>query len=202
MHRLDAESRRWTLWLSAEADGLNLGHSLGLPRAVETPLSGRLVVLGSIRFPDSASMTLKTRSIPRAVEIARLLRPVVGVKAKLTRVRVINRWFEAREAAADLERLDRCLDRDVTVIRWEETADELDALLEKGATPEAKRALHDEWHAARRHLGVPPVEDFPLRCADGLGPGERGEARAALQGGQALAQRRRRREGVSRVAHR
>lgn len=163
---LDAETKVLTVWLTAEAEGLKLGQSFGLPQAPEAPLDGRLVVLGSLRFPDSSSMVLETRSILRAVEIARLLRPVLGTKVKLTRVRIINRWFEASEAADDLPHLDKCLDRNVTVIRWEDTADELDALIEKGTTPEEKRAIHEAWHASRSHLDVPLVEDFPCHPDD------------------------------------
>lgn len=76
-------------------------------------------------------------------------------------MRVINRWFDAAEGADDLRKLDKGLDRNVTVIRWEDTADEFDAFVERGKTVEERRALHAEWTARRRHIDVPLVEDFP-----------------------------------------
>lgn len=158
---LDAETNALSLWLSAEAEHLKLGDALGFPQPMPTPLAGRLVILGIFRFPDSASMVLEVRSIPRAIALAQLLRPVLGEKAKLTRLRVINRWFEARESADDLLNLDKCLDRNVTVIRWEETADELDAVVARGKTPEERMALWEAWRDRRRHIDVPLVEDFP-----------------------------------------
>jgi hypothetical protein len=161
---LDAESKALCLWQLAEANELQLGA--GFPSTESPARDGRQVILGTFRFPASGSLVLEVRSFTRAIVLARMLRPVLGPKAKLTRARVLNRWFEAREAADGLPALDRCLDRDVTVIRWEETADELDAFVARGRTPEERQALHSEWSESRRHGDIPLVEDFPCHPED------------------------------------
>ena len=158
---VNAETNVLTLWRSGEAKDLNFGE-----RLLAQPSAGRLVILGMFRFPDSTSMVLEVRSIHRAITLAQILRPVLGPKAKLTRVRVINRWFEAAEGAADIHTLDKCLDKNVTVIRWEETADEFEAFVGGGATVEARRELEKEWRARRRLTDVPLVEDFPCHPED------------------------------------
>jgi hypothetical protein len=163
---VDGESKLLTIWHMAEAKALKLGAQQGLPASPPSASDGRIVILGTFRFPDAHSMVLEVRSIPRASEIARLLRPLLGPRAELTRVRVVNRWFAASELAAGLPALDRWLDRDVTIVRWEETADEVDALLERGATPEERQALWLEWHAVRRKVDVALVEDFPCHPED------------------------------------
>lgn len=162
----DAETRLLTLWNTAEAQTLKLGTSHGLRGAPPSPLEGRLVILGTFRFPDATSMVLEVRSIPRATEVARMLRPVLGARATLTRARVVNRWFASSELADGLHELDKWLDRDVTVIRWEETAQELDAFVKRGRTPEERQALFLAWHEGRRKLDVPLVEDFPCHPED------------------------------------
>ncbi len=153
---VDAETKALTLWLTGETKDLELG-----PEAFGPPTDGRLVVLGIFKFPDVKTMVLEVRSIPRAVELARLVRRTLGSKVALTRVRVINRWFEASEAADGLTKLDKCLDQNVTVVRWEDSADAFDTFLEKGKTVEERHALFAEWQDSRRHVDVPPVEDFP-----------------------------------------
>ena len=158
---LDAETKLLTLWNTAEAQKLRLGTSHGLTGAPRSPLDGRLVILGTFRFPDVKSMVLEVRSIARATEIARMLRPLLGASGKLTRVRVVNRWFAASELADGLSELDKWLDRNVAVIRWEDAADELDAIVKRGKTPEERQALWVRWHEARRKVDVPLVEDFP-----------------------------------------
>jgi hypothetical protein len=163
---LDAETRLLTLWNTAEAQTLQLGTSHGLLGAPPSPLDGRLVILGTFRFPDVKSMVLEVRSIPRAAEIARMLRPLLGDRAQLTRARVVNRWFAASELADGLPKLDKWLDRNVTVIRWEETADAFDAFVERGKTPEERQALWMQWREARRKIDVPLVEDFPCHPQD------------------------------------
>ncbi len=154
---VDAETKALTVWLTGEAAALKFWERA----APMAPTDGRLVILGTFKFPNTGTMVLEVRSITRAIELARLVRRVLGEKAKLTRVRVINRWFDAAEGADDLRKLDKGLDQNVTVIRWEDTADAFDAFVEQGKTVEERRALHAEWDARRRHLDVPPVEDFP-----------------------------------------
>ena len=163
---LNSETNLLSLWHTAEAQRLKLGTAHGLPGAPPSPLGGRLVILGTFRFPDATSMVLEVRSIPRATEVARLLRPVLGERAKLTRARVVNRWFAASELADGLSQLDKWLDRNVTVIRWEETEQELDAFVKRGRTPEERQALFFAWHEGRRELDVPLVEDFPCHPED------------------------------------
>jgi len=163
---LDAESKALCLWQLAEANELQLGTGFGFPTTESPARNGRQVILGTFRFPAAGSLTLEVRSFTRAIALAQMLKPVLGPKAKLTRTRVVNRWFEAREAADGLPALDRCLDRDVTVIRWEDTADELDAYMAHGRTPEERQALRDEWSESRRHRDIPLVEDFPCHVQD------------------------------------
>ncbi|MFM2153161.1 MAG: hypothetical protein RL199_1596 [Pseudomonadota bacterium] len=158
---LDAETKALCLWHLAEANELQLGTGFGFPTSESPARNGRQVILGTFRFPAAGSLTLEVRSFTRAIALAQMLKPVLGPKAMLTRARVVNRWFEAREAVDGLPALDRCLDRDVTVIRWEETADELDAFVARGRTPEERQALHTEWSESRRHRDIPLVEDFP-----------------------------------------
>lgn len=165
---LDAETRLFAVWHTAEADGLKLGTAHGFRGAPPSPLGARMVILGTLRFPDVTSMVLEVRSIARATEIARLLRPVLGEEAKLTRARVVNRWFAASEPDGSLSPapLDKWLDRDVTIIRWEETEQELDAFVKRGRTPEERQALFVAWSESRRKLDVPLVEDFPCHPED------------------------------------
>ncbi len=75
---LDAETNLLTFWNIAEAHQLKLGVSHGMPGAPPSPLDGRLVILGTFRFPEVKSMVLEVRSIARATAIARLLRPLLG----------------------------------------------------------------------------------------------------------------------------
>lgn len=163
---LDAETNLLTLWNIAEAQKLRLGTSRGMLGAPPSPIDGRLVILGTFRFPDVKSMVLEVRSIARATEIARMLRPLLGASGKLVRVRVVNRWFAASELADGLPALDKWLDRNVTVIQWESVADELDAFVSRGKTPQERQALWVQWHEARRKVDVPLVEDFPCHPED------------------------------------
>ena len=163
---IDSDTNLLSLFNTAEALGMKLGTSFGASQAPPSPLGGRLVVLGTFRFPEVRSMVLEVRSIPRAMAIARMLRPVLGDRATLTRARVVNRWFSANELADGLAHLDKWLDRDVTVIHWEDVANELDALVERGRTPEERQALLAAWHESRRKLDVPLVEDFPCHPED------------------------------------
>jgi hypothetical protein len=163
---LDAETNLLTFWNIAEAQQLKLGTSHGMPGAPPSPLDGRLVILGTFRFPDVKSRVLEVRSIARATEVARFLRPLLGASGKLVRARVVNRWFAASELADGLPELDKWLDRNVTVIRWEDAADEMDAFINRGKTPQERQALWAQWHDARRKIDVPLVEDFPCHPED------------------------------------
>jgi hypothetical protein len=163
---LDAGTSLLTLWNIAEAHELKLGTSHGMPGSPPSPIDGRLVILGTFRFPDVKSMVLEVRSIARATEMARMLRPLLGAHAKLVRARVVNRWFAASELVDGLPELDKWLDRNVTVIRSEDAADELDAFIARGKTPRERQALWAQWHEARRKVDVPLVEDFPCHPED------------------------------------
>ena len=58
-------------------------------------------------------MTLEVRSAERAIEAARFFAPLLGPSVGLERLRVVNRWFDAGEAAVGLDRLDKLLDANV-----------------------------------------------------------------------------------------
>jgi ketosteroid isomerase-like protein len=151
----DAETGRLSVWLHGETLALRFEQPPS-----EFVAGGRKVILGVFRFPDPKRMTLEVRSIPRAIELARLLRPRMGPEVVLARVRVVNRLFEAKEGR-DLDVLDKCLDRDVTVIRPDEIEREQRAYVDVGRTQEERRARFFEWHERRRGHDVPVVEDYP-----------------------------------------
>ncbi len=84
----------------------------------------------------------------------------------MTRARVVNRWFAASEVADGLSALDTWLDRNVTVIHWEDAANEMDALINQGKTQHERQARWAQWHEARRKVDVRLVEDFPCHPED------------------------------------
>jgi hypothetical protein len=123
------------------------------------------IVIGRFTF-ERAFVVLAVRSVARAVEAARFFGSRFGQATVLARGRLVNRWFEAQEAAAGLDRLDAMLDADVTVI---DPAD-AEARFEKamaGTRNEAEKlealAVHRE---EQRRRDVPLVEDFPLHAEE------------------------------------
>lgn len=161
----DGPAKTLTLWHMAEAAELTFGD----PQRKRSPVPlapGETIILGRFRFPNDMCMELEVRSFHRAIDLARLLRPRLGKKVDLTGARVINRWFEASENAVGLAELDKCLDRDVTVIRPEETERAIEAAVAPGRTPAERRALYAAWVEARGHIDVPLVEDFPCHPED------------------------------------
>lgn len=153
----DRAARSFVIWLDAEARELDLGT----PEAHIEAFNQR-VVLGVIRFPKSRAMTMQVRSSQRAIELAKLMRGVLGPRVDAVRMRVVNRWFAAEELTGELDELDRVLDQNVTVIRPEELERAMEAALASATTPADKRRALEEFHASRANEDVPLVEDFPL----------------------------------------
>lgn len=158
---IDKKRGRATIWLDAEARELELD-----PPPPQWESFGQRIHLGAIRFPQGRAMSLQVRSIRRAIELARMLRPRLGSDVELVRARLVNRWFEGRELTGEIDDLDRCLDRDVTVIDWEANADELDRATAGATSPEEYLRLATEHRATRRLQDVPMVEDFPMHPED------------------------------------
>jgi hypothetical protein len=157
----DKRTKRWMWHYEAEVEGLRFS----IPR-FELPPEVHPIVLGEFRFPTPTSMTLHVRSTERAIEAAKFFAPLFGPSVVPSRVRVINRLFEAHELARGLEGLDRLLDAGVIRIDPEKRARELDAALAAARTEREKRAVMDA-HAERSiKSDVPLVEDFPLHAED------------------------------------
>lgn len=131
----------------------------------DVPPARRPIVIGRIRFPDRASMTIETTSIPRAIECARFFGPRLGPKVLALRVRLVNRCFAGDEGSGS--ELCATLDRDVTVVDPRAAEEELRRDLaavksmddHDGASPEDRARRFME---RRKKDDVPPVEDFPL----------------------------------------
>lgn len=104
----DEEARCW-VWLY-EAAALTFGKPRGLLPAEMHP-----IVIGRFRMPESKRPVLELLSFDRAIQAARFFAARLSPKCVLRRARVINRWFDASEAAP-LDRLDRVLDSDVVKI--------------------------------------------------------------------------------------
>lgn len=153
----DAKTNELRVWHIGEAADLDYGSGPKAP----PPADGSTVILGTFRFPEPKAMVLEVRSFARAIALARLLRPILGTSVLLRRVRVINRWFEAGEAAQGLAALDKHLDRNVTVIRWEDAERELRDAVGSAPTPKEREARLVAWHEAHSRKDVPLVEDFP-----------------------------------------
>jgi hypothetical protein len=138
--------------------------TFGAPREKLDP-AVHPIVIGRFTFQNDA-MVLTVRSSERAVQAARFFGPRFGPEVVLVRARVINRWFDAREAAGGLDRLDAMLDRDVTVV------DPMDAekRFEKamaGTKTQAQKAKALAAHREdQRRRDVPLVEDFPLHAEE------------------------------------
>lgn len=158
---VDKKRGRATIWLDAEARELEL-----TPPPPQWESFGQRIHLGAIRFPQGRAMSLQVRSIQRAIELARMLRPRLGSEVELVRARIVNRWFEGEELTGEIGDLDHVLDRDVTVIDWEKNADELERATASATSPESYLRLAAEHQATRERQDVPMVEDFPLHPED------------------------------------
>lgn len=158
---IDKKRGRATVGLDHEARELDLDPP---PPAWES--LGQRIHLGAIQFPAERAMSLQVRSIRRAIELVRMLRPQLGSEVQLVRARLVNRWFEAAELTGEIDDLDRCLDRDVTVIDWEATADAFEKATAGAKDAEEYLRLAAEHRATRERQDVPLVEDFPLHAED------------------------------------
>jgi hypothetical protein len=155
----DREGGRWVWLYTAEAEGLTFGR----PRA-EIPAQFHPIVIGALRFPKKGTMTLELRSFERAIAAARFFAPLLGPRVVARRARVINRLFDAREAARGPEEIERHMDRDVTVIDPRVTEERMQSYLAGARTQDEARRAFERYHEAERRerRDVPPVEDFPL----------------------------------------
>jgi hypothetical protein len=150
-------------WLfEAEAAKLAIGRGYA-----SIPKERRPIVLGRIRFPDGATMTLDIGSTERAIAAARFFMSRLGTECLLQRYRIVNRLFAADEARTQtITELMKALDENVTVIDWEKSEarlrEEVQQLQEAGE-PDLLSVLLRKESSAR----VAAVEDFPMDPADG-----------------------------------
>ena len=158
---VDKKRGRATIWIDAEARDLDLD-----PPPPQWESFGQRIHLGAIRFPEGRAMSLQVRSIRRAIELARMLRPQLGSKVELVRARIVNRWFDGEELTGEIDELDKALDRDVTVIDWEANDAELERATAGASNIEEDLRLAEEHRATRERQAVPMVEDFPMHPED------------------------------------
>lgn len=156
---IEIDDKRASIWLEAETRELDLDPP---PAAWES--FGQRILLGAISFPNPRTMSLQVRSIPRAIELARMLRPALDTAIPLVRVRLVNRWFHPDEVTGELEELDRHLDRDVTVIDWEKNAADLERATAGSRSPEEYARRAAEYRA--KQPDIPMVEDMPMHPED------------------------------------
>lgn len=155
----DRKGGRWVWLYTAEAEALTFGR----PYA-ELPAEVHPVVIGALRFPKEGGMTLEVRSFERAVAAAKFFGPRLGPRAVARRARVINRWFDAKEATGGPQQIDRHLDEDVTIIEPGEAAAKMEEYQAGAKSREEKVRAFERFHEDRRRerRDVPLVEDFPL----------------------------------------
>ena len=151
----DAGGKRWVWRYTDEAEPLTFGR----PRS-ELPADVHPVALGRFRFPARTRMTLEVRSAERAIEAARFFAPLLGPSVVLERLRVVNRWFDAGEAAVGLDRLDKLLD--ANVVRTDAN-DPHRAAASASTRTEEEAAIAAERGTEKRK-DVPLVEDLPLQA--------------------------------------
>ena len=122
------------------------------------------MIIGAFRFPKKGGLTLEVRSFDRAIAAAKFFGPLFGPRVVARRVRVLNRWFDAKELVGGPEQLDRHLDHDVVEIDPCMTEERMEKYLAGAKTQEEKqRALEQYYEDKRRERrDVPLVEDFPL----------------------------------------
>jgi hypothetical protein len=128
----------------------------------DLPAKVHPVVIGEFRFPERNRMVFAVRSVDRAIEGAKFFKAILGTSVSLVRARVINRWFEASEAASGLEPLDKLLDTNVTHVDPKDAEDAFERAMAGTKTQEEKQRALATWAAERRRQDVPLVEDFPL----------------------------------------
>ena len=152
----DKRGRCWVWLYDDEAASLTFER----PRK-DLPADVHPIVIGRFRFPQKTCMTLDVRSAERAIEAAKFFAPILGSCVVLARLRVINRWFQVREASDGLDRLDKLLD--ANVVRTNLTGAR-DAIAQAISAPGTE--MGDEGTLAARLEDVPLVEDLPLIAED------------------------------------
>lgn len=135
--------------------------TFGMPRERLSP-EVHPIVIGRLRFPDVKQLVLAVRSVERAIEAAKFFAPRFGSNAVLSRLRIINRWFELREAGVGLERLDGLLDADVTRVEPEDDGAALARAISVARTEGERQQVLAAFVAEARRRDVPLVEDLPL----------------------------------------
>lgn len=153
----DKRAKCWVWLYDDEAASL----TFGMPRERLSP-EVHPIVIGRFRLPDAKQLVLEVRSVERAIEAAKFFAPRLGSNAVLSRLRIINRWFELSEAGPGLERLDKLLDANVTRIDPKDAEEALDQAMAGAVTEAEKKRAYDAYAAERRKRDVPLVEDFPL----------------------------------------
>jgi len=154
---VEAESGGWLWHYDEEAAALKFSR----PRQ-ELPEEVHPIILGRFRFPSKDRMVLEVRSGERAIEAAKFFGPMFGPTVVLRRLRMINRFFEASEAAVGLDRLDKLLDANVVCIDPTVTEAAIEAALAGAKTQEEKQRAYFSYCEERRKIDVPLVEDLPL----------------------------------------
>jgi hypothetical protein len=120
------------------------------------------IVIGRFRFPDANKLVLEVRSVERAIEAAKFFGPRFGSNVVLSRIRIINRWFELNEVDVGVQRLDQLLDANVTRIDPKDDQEALARALSVARTGEEQKRVFDAFVVEARRRDVPLVEDFPL----------------------------------------
>lgn len=154
---LEAGGRAWDWLYQNEATALTFSAPYE-----DVPAEIQPVLLGRFKFPEKTRMVLEVRSIPRACEAAKFFGPILGPKVVARRIRIVNRLFNGSEVTNGLDRLDRLLDTNVTVIDPAKAESEMEQALAGAKTPREKRLAFEALGQRSRRQDVPMVEDFPL----------------------------------------
>ena len=128
----------------------------------ELPEEVHPIIFGRFHFPTKDKMILAVRSGERAIEAAKFFAPMFGEKVVLQRMRVINRYFEASESEAGLDRLDKLLDANVVRIDPQDAEDAIKAAVAGARTQEEKQRAAFACVEKLRKTDIPLVEDLPL----------------------------------------
>jgi hypothetical protein len=128
----------------------------------DLPAKVHPVVIGEFRFPERNRMVFSVRSAERAIEGAKFFMTILGANVSLVRARLVNRWFEASEAVAGPEPLDKLLDANIVRVDPKDAEEAFERAMAGTRTPEEKQHALAAYAAERRRRDVPLVEDFPL----------------------------------------
>jgi hypothetical protein len=154
----DQRGRRLVWLYQDEATALTFGSRAD----GDLPAEVHPVVIGELRFPQRDRMVFAVRSADRAIEGAKFFKAILGANVSLVRARIINRWFEASEAVAGPEPLDKLLDANVVRVDPKDGEEAFERAMAGTRTPEEKQRALEALAAERRRRDVPLVEDFPL----------------------------------------